>query len=73
MDTPIQTALAKVAADQLIFAPIFLYGFIGLMGGLSGHSLPQIQSDLRNNYGDIMFRNYQVIMHKICFLNKMMQ
>jgi hypothetical protein len=60
MKTPVKTALAKVVADQLIFAPTFLVGFIGLIGALNGHSYPQIRADLGNNYGDILLRNYQV-------------
>jgi len=60
MKTPAMTAVAKMATDQLIFAPIFLFNFMGLMGVLNGLNSRQIETDLRNNYGDVMLRNYQL-------------
>jgi len=60
MKTPAMTALAKMATDQLVFAPIFLFNFMGLMGFLNGLNSRQIESDIRANYGDVMYRNYQL-------------
>jgi len=54
------TALGKMAADQFLFAPIFLCNFVGLMGALNGDSVEQIKTDLRTKYFDILMNNYKV-------------
>jgi protein Mpv17 len=49
-----------MGTDQLVFAPIFLFNFMGLMGILNGQSLQDIKTDLKSNYADVMIRNYQL-------------
>lgn len=60
MKTPALSAVAKMATDQLILAPTFIFNFMGLMGVLNGQTFSEIQTDIKNNYVDIMLKNYQV-------------
>jgi len=60
MKTTATTAMAKMATDQLLFAPVSLFNFMALLGGLNGHGIQEIKTDIRNNYYDVMLRNYQL-------------
>jgi protein Mpv17 len=59
--SPAKSAIAKMAVDQGIFAPFFLFNFIALLGFLNGDGVEQIKSDIKQNYVDIMITNYKVI------------
>jgi len=60
LKTPAATAMAKVATDQLLFAPFFLCQFLGLWGFLNGHSWEEVKADIKRTYGAILIRNYQL-------------
>lgn len=54
-------ALSKrVAADQLIMAPLGLVLFIGSMGMMEGRSRSQIQQKYRDLFGDAIIANWKV-------------
>lgn len=54
-------AVAKrVAADQLIMAPIGLALFIGSMGTLEGQDLPHIKRKFKDMYSSTLMANWQV-------------
>jgi hypothetical protein len=53
-------AFCKMAADQLTFAPVFLYIFFWLNGGLQGLSSTQIKNNISTTYPDVLIANYKV-------------
>ncbi|XP_059611248.1 protein Mpv17 [Phlebotomus argentipes] len=50
--------LKKVALDQLVFAPVFMMAFLGVVGAMKGQQLPQIEEKIRADYVDILKTNY---------------
>ncbi|KAG5866488.1 hypothetical protein JTB14_004011 [Gonioctena quinquepunctata] len=52
--------LKKVAVDQLVFAPTFLFVFITLINTLDGHNWKHIKEELNLKYVDILLTNYTV-------------
>ncbi|KAH1025414.1 hypothetical protein HUJ05_010146 [Dendroctonus ponderosae] len=58
--TNLSTTLLKVAADQLIFAPVFLGIFISCVGLLHGQNENQIRKTMEKKYWDILFSNWAV-------------
>ena len=48
-------------ADQLIFAPIFLFVFFWINGGLQGLSVKKIKANIIKNYPDVLIAKYKVI------------
>ncbi|XP_045104110.1 protein Mpv17-like isoform X1 [Portunus trituberculatus] len=54
------SAVKKVASDQLIFAPSFLGAFLSVLGITQGHSVAQIQQEIKTNYKDIILTNWSV-------------
>jgi len=57
---PGATAFGKMVTDQLLFAPVALYGFFWANGKLSGLSNEEIKSNVRNSYFDVLIANYQL-------------
>ncbi|XP_045615513.1 protein Mpv17 isoform X2 [Procambarus clarkii] len=53
-------ALKKVAVDQLVFAPVFLGVFLGVLGVMQGHRPQRIQNDIKKNYKDIILTCWSV-------------
>jgi len=56
----IKSLSKRVAADQLIMAPIGLGIFIGAMGLLEGRSPQQIQERFQDMYGSLLLANWKV-------------
>ncbi|XP_050728735.1 protein Mpv17-like [Eriocheir sinensis] len=54
------SAFKKVALDQGIFAPSFLGVFMCVLGGSQGHSMAQIEQEIKTNYKDILLVNWSV-------------
>ena len=52
--------LGRVAADQLVFAPTFLYMFFWITGTLQGLSAATIKGNIAGNYPDVLIANYKV-------------
>lgn len=53
-------ALKKVACDQIIFAPCFIYAFLGTLGMVQKRNLDAVKKDIKKNYKDILFTNYKI-------------
>lgn len=53
-------ALIKVAMDQILFAPIFLFVFITAANTLNGKDWKYIRSELNEKYFGILLVNYTV-------------
>ncbi|KAI9497862.1 integral membrane protein mpv17 pmp22 family [Zychaea mexicana] len=58
--TPLNALVKKVAADQLLCAPIFIAGFFSAQGLLEGKSIAQIQEKLENGYTTAVLANYKI-------------
>lgn len=50
----------RVAADQLIMAPVGLALFIGAMGAMEGRTRSQIKEKYKDMYGDAIVANWKV-------------
>ena len=57
---PALSAFGRMAADQLIFAPAFLFVFFWINGGLQGLPPNDIKSNITKNYPDVLIANYKV-------------
>ena len=68
--SPVKATLAKVAMDQLAFAPVFNGSFLTVIGLLQGKSLGNINEKLKKEYKDVMLTNWKVrngnLSRKIC-------
>ncbi|KAJ8940165.1 hypothetical protein NQ318_019374 [Aromia moschata] len=53
-------ALKKVAADQLIFAPVFMVIFMIALNGLRGKDWEHIRKELNAKYFDLLINNYKI-------------
>lgn len=54
------TAIKKVAADQLLFAPVFLVALIALFGVVEGKTTSAINQQIAQDYVDVLINNYTV-------------
>ena len=52
--------MKKVAADQIVFAPVFIGILISAIGSLQGSSPAQIRAKLEKEYPDILKTNYKI-------------
>jgi len=52
--------IKKIAADQLIFTPISLLAFLGLLNGLEGKSLEQTKEKIQRDFVPILLVNWTV-------------
>lgn len=52
--------LAKVACDQICFAPIFVATIVGLVGVMQSKSPSSIRDKLKSEFSDILKANYMV-------------
>ncbi|GAB0097414.1 Mpv17-like protein [Sergentomyia squamirostris] len=50
--------LKKVALDQLVFAPVFMLAFLGVINTMKGFSMPEIKHKIHEDYVDILKTNY---------------
>ncbi|KAJ8973607.1 hypothetical protein NQ317_010044 [Molorchus minor] len=53
-------ALKKMAADQLIFAPISMAVFMTALNTLQGKSLEEIKKEIDAKYKDLLIANYKL-------------
>ena len=58
-------ALGKMACDQLLFAPIFLCGFIAVNSASSGKTQKEVVSAVKRDYTSILVNNYKVSENEI--------
>lgn len=52
--------MKKVAADQIIFAPVFLGTLVSTIGLLQGQTPSQIKTKLERDYVDLLVANYAI-------------
>jgi len=57
---PTYRALGKMAVDQVIFAPIFLYNFLWINGLTSFKSVDEVKKEVKKTYFPILVTNYKV-------------
>ena len=62
------TALGKVAADQLIFAPCFMGAFLVTNGAMNFKPKAQIQHELKRDYLHLLLTSYKVSSINIIFI-----
>ncbi|KAI9316454.1 hypothetical protein BX666DRAFT_1859095 [Dichotomocladium elegans] len=58
--SPLKTLTLKVAADQLICAPIFIGVFFSAQGLLEGRRVDEIKEKLQSGYRDALMSNYKL-------------
>jgi protein Mpv17 len=58
--TPAGSVIARVAMDQLIFAPSFLFLFFTANGVMQGQSNDDIKTKLLTSYPSALVANYQL-------------
>ncbi|TPX47562.1 hypothetical protein SeMB42_g03279 [Synchytrium endobioticum] len=58
--SPVQSALLRVAADQIVCAPIFMGAFFIITGLMEQRPWKEIKAKLRFGYRDALVANYQV-------------
>ncbi|XP_074656557.1 mitochondrial inner membrane protein Mpv17-like [Tubulanus polymorphus] len=54
------TAFKKMAADQIFFAPTFLFGFLTIMSAGQGKSSLEIQEKINQDYFQMLLNSYKV-------------
>ncbi|XP_067014588.2 protein Mpv17 [Anabrus simplex] len=60
MNSRRKEALAKVMADQLMFAPVFMAAVMVISGFLIGNEWEKTKETLQNNYFSLLLANYKV-------------
>jgi hypothetical protein len=50
----------KVAADQLVAAPIVLFTIMSAVYLMEGHTVEQTKEKLKNDYCEVLLTNYKV-------------
>ncbi|KAG2175989.1 hypothetical protein INT44_000468 [Umbelopsis vinacea] len=60
MSTPVKALFARVALDQLLFAPCFIAVFFSAQGALEGKNTTQIKEKLADGYPQALKNNYKL-------------
>jgi len=56
----LQRSLKKMLVDQIVFAPIFTLSMLAVFGVVNGEKQEKIEDRVKNDYVDIMKRNYML-------------